>query len=131
QQQIERGAPVDVFIAAAEAPVEQLVRRGFIAQSAVRHVAANRLVLIVPARPGAAFVHGWKDLRGERVRRVGIGNPDHVPAGAYAKQALEFLGLWNELRPKLVMGEDVRQVLQYVRLGAVDAGIVYATDAAS
>ena len=131
QQQIERGAPVDAFISAAEDPVNRLVERGFLDQSAVRLVAANRLVLVVPALSNAVAVGDWADLTSARVQRVAIGNPDHVPAGLYAKQTLEFLGLWDQLRPKLVMGEDVRQALQYVRLGAVDAGIVYSTDAAA
>ena len=161
QQQIERGAPVDAFIAAAEGPVEQLVQKGFIEPGDVRYIAGNRLVLIRPedpARPAGgqaaaggatsarsatsagspalgnsalALVNDWQDLATARVRRVAIGNPEHVPAGIYGKQVLESLGLWESVRRKLVMGEDVRQVLQYVRIGAVDAGIVYATEAAS
>ena len=130
-EQIERGAPVDVFIAAAEAPVNQLVRQGLIDESSVRHLAVNRLVLIRPLRSPTVTANDWNDLGSEQIRRVAIGNPEHVPAGEYAKRTLEFLGLWDRVVPKLVLGEDVRQVLQYVRLGAVEAGIVYATDAAS
>lgn len=131
QQQIERGAPVDVFVSAAEAPINHLVEKGLIADGSVRHAAYNRLVLIRPMRPSRVLVDAWADLLGERVERVAIGNPEHVPAGVYAQRTLEFLGLWDHLRPKVIMGEDVRQTLQYVRLGAVDAGIVYATDAAT
>lgn len=131
QQQIEHGAPVDVFISAADAPVNQLIERGLIAESSVRPVAANRLVLISPAHRSAVAIDDWADLQSERVRRVAVGDPQHVPAGIYARETLESLALWDPLQPRFVLGEDVRQVLQYVRLGAVDAGIVYSTDAAS
>lgn len=68
-------------------------------------------------------------LGGPKVARVGIGNPDSVPAGRYAKAALTKAGLWESLAPKYIMAESVRQVLDYLARGEVDAGFVYATDA--
>ena len=131
ERQIERGAPVDVFLSAAEDPVARLAGRGLVAPESIRYVASNRLVLIAPARGRANAPAGWKSLAEAAVRSVAVGNPGHVPAGMYARQVLDFLGLWASLQPKLVTTEDVRQALHYVRIGAVDAGVVYATDAAS
>lgn len=126
--QIEQGAPVDVFIAADAASMDALVRAGRVKAGAVRSVATNRIVLVRPA--GRSGVSGWEDLRGAEVRRVGLGNPQHVPAGQYGRAALEHLGLWPAVRDKLVYGEDARQVLTYVERGEVEAGIVYETDGA-
>lgn len=140
-QQIMRGAPVDVFLSAAEWPIVDLRDRGLVDPETVKHVAANRLVLIVPQRQGRSVegsaeesrsaVTDWTILGANSVKTIAIGNPDHVPAGIFARQTLTSLRLWDLVQSKLVLGEDVRQVLQYVRLGAVDAGVVYATDVAS
>lgn len=130
QQQIARGAPVDVFISSAQEPMARLQEQGHVAPESVRRVAANRLVLIAPASVEAGSLNGWTGLNAETVRAVAVGNPAHVPAGMYARQMLESLGLWGPLQPKFVFAEDVRQALQYVRIGAVDAGVVYTTDAA-
>lgn len=131
QRQIEHGAPVDVFLSAAIEPVERLLKQGHVVPGSVRYVAGNRLVLIRPAAGAASSVDGWTSLADRAVRSVAIGNPHHVPAGIYGREALEALGLWEAILPKLVFAEDVRQVLHYVRTGAVDAGVVYATDAAT
>lgn len=131
EQQIERGAPVDVFLSAAEEPVARLISRGLVAAESVRYVASNRLVLIAPARSALNAPTGWAGLGEATVRSVAIGNPEHVPAGMYARHVLDSLGVWESLLPKIVTTEDVRQALHYVRIGAVDAGLVYATDAAS
>lgn len=131
QQQIRRGAPVDVFIAASLEPVIHLHDQGAIASESVRHLATNRLVLIVPVGDDDAGETDWTYLMSGEVKRIAIGNPEHVPAGTYARQALTSLGLWELLSSKLVVAEDVRQVLHYVRIRAVDAGVVYATDAAT
>lgn len=138
QAQIARGAPVDVFISAAPAPMDALINSRHVDAAAVLHLAANRLVLIRPAQAAPASgppatpdpASGWSDLGSDRVRRIAIGNPDHVPAGQYARAVLEHLGLWARVQGKLVFGEDVRQVLTYVERGEVDAGVVYRSDAA-
>jgi molybdate transport system substrate-binding protein len=76
-------------------------------------------------------LRGPADLLRPQVQRVVIGNPKSVPAGQYAEESLRSLGLWEALRPKLVFAENVRQALEYVARGEVDAGFVYSTDAAT
>lgn len=129
QKQIEAGAPVDVFISAGQRQMDDLRAKGLIVAASQRVFARNVLVAVKPAdsaldlaRPG--------DLLDPRVRRVVIGNPRTVPAGQYAEESLRALGLWERLQPKLVFAENVRQALDYVVRGEVDAGFVYATDAA-
>jgi molybdate transport system substrate-binding protein len=124
--QIDAGAPVDVFVSAGEAPIRMLTRNGKIGDS--RLVAGNRVVLIVPA--GKSDVSGFQSLSNNSVKRLAIGRPRVVPAGDYAVQVLDHLGLSASVKEKLVYGQNVRQVLDYVSRGEVDAGIVYATDAA-
>jgi molybdate transport system substrate-binding protein len=128
QQQIEQGAPADLFIPAAAENMQALVSKSLVDQASVRTLVTNKVVLVQPAGGPLA---GWDDLKAARVKRIGIGNPAHVPAGIYGKTVLEKLGLWAAVAPKLVLGEDVRQVLHYVETGAVEAGIVYSTDAAA
>lgn len=128
QQQIRQGAPVDLLISAGQAPVDALVQEGLVAPGGVWTVAGNILVLARPA--GTAPLASWAELGGPAVRRLAIGDPGHVPAGQYARAALESLGLWDAVQPKLVLGGDVRQVIGYVQSGDVDAGIVYRSDAA-
>ncbi|MGE5590011.1 MAG: molybdate ABC transporter substrate-binding protein [Bacillota bacterium] len=128
--QIRQGAPVDLFIAAGQSPMDDLVRGGQVDGAGVSTLAGNQIVLVVPASGGGA-VAGWDDLRRDAVRHVAVGNPAHVPAGQYAEETLLTLGLWDLLQPKLVLGEDVRQTLQFVEAGEADAGLVYATDAAT
>jgi molybdate transport system substrate-binding protein len=130
QQQIERGAPVDVFISAADKQMNALAAKNLIVPSTRRVLAHNELVLIVP-RTSRVTVKSFSDLSNPLVRRVAIGAPASVPAGQYAEQMLRKLGLWNSVRPKAVQGKDVREVLTQVALGNVDAGLVYRTDAAT
>ena len=128
QAQIEYGAPLDAFVSAAHGQVNPLVEAKLADIATRRVVAGNRLVLIVPA--GAKSPPGrFADLSDPRVRRVAVGEPKTVPAGQYAKQALAATKLDDALKGRLVYGANVRQVLDYVERGEVDAGIVYATDA--
>lgn len=131
QRQIELGAAVDVFISVSREIAEELAGRGLLDGRSLQAVAGNVLVLVRPSRPRAASLKTWADLANPSVRRVALGDPAHVPAGQYARAVLQRLGLWQAVAPKLVYGEDVRQVLHYVAAAEVDAGIVYATDAAS
>lgn len=128
QKQIESGAPVDVFASAGRRQMEGLSIKGLILADTLRDFARNSLVLIVPAdsKTGIAAV---ADLGGSKVAKLAIGNPKTVPAGQYAEQALTRLGLWQTIGSKLIQAEDVRQVLDYVSRGEVDAGLVYASDA--
>lgn len=123
RQQIEQGAPSSIFISADEKNAKMLADKGLLSE--VKPWVQNTLVLIVPKgkEQGVTF----ETL--ENVNRVAIGTVDTVPAGTYAKQVFEKLNLWEPLQPKIVYAKDVRAVLTYVSEGAVDAGVVYKTDA--
>ena len=127
-QQMQQGAPVDVF---ASADQETMNKAGELIDATSRvNFAGNALVLIVPAGDSPALSDP-KELVGDEFRLIAIGNPDSVPVGRYAKVALSAAGLYDALTPKLVMAESVTQALDYVARGEVQAGFVYATDAAS
>jgi molybdate transport system substrate-binding protein len=127
QKQIETGAPVDVFASAGASQMDALQVEGLILAETRRNFARNELALIVPAQSRLP-VHSFRDLARTEVHRVAIGNPKTVPAGQYAREALESLQLWTKLQPRLVMAENVRQVLDYVARGEAEAGIVYVSD---
>lgn len=127
QKQIEAGAPVDVFASAGSTQMDILKAKGLILPETRRNFAANALVLIVPARSGLR-VRSFKDVESPEVRRLAIGNPKTVPAGQYARESLEKVGLWKRLQPRIILAENVRQVLDYVVRGEVEAGIVFASD---
>ena len=130
QTQIEAGAPVDVFVSAGAREMDELDRRGLIDRGTRRVFARNVLVVVTPADASLDLSHPG-DLLDPRVQRVAIGNPRTVPAGRYAEACLRALGLWEPLQPRLVLAENVRQALEYVARGEVEAGFVYATDAAA
>ncbi len=124
--QIDQGAPVDIFISAAERPMDDLVAKGLIVAGTRRNLLRNTLVLIAPLD---SKLHDLRGLTDKSIRVVALGDPASVPAGQYGKQTLLSLRLWDQLNTKLVLGKDVRQVLIYVETGNADAGLVYATDA--
>jgi molybdate transport system substrate-binding protein len=128
QKQIEAGAPVDVFVSAAQRQMDELERRGLIVPASRRVFARNVLVAIKPA-DSTVDLSKPADLLHAPVQKIVIGNPKTVPVGQYTEEALRALGLWDRLQPKLVFAENVRQALDYVARGEVDAGFVYATDA--
>lgn len=125
-KQLQEGAPVDVFASADQATMDKAAASKVIDPASRVNFAVNDLVMIVPAKGSVRQV---EDLNTPAVQRIAIGNPESVPAGRYARQALHSLGQWDKLKDKLVMGESVRQVLDYVARGEVDAGFVYMTDA--
>jgi len=127
QQQIVNGAPVDVFISAASKQMDELQKKDLIVADTRRDLLSNRLVLIVPEDKSDAS--DLKDLTNANIERIAIGDPRSVPVGQYAEQALTKLDLLQEVQSKLVLGNNVRQVLQFVESGNAQAGIVYATDA--
>lgn len=129
QHQIEQGAPVDIFFSAAERQMDKLESEGLIAAGTRRNVISNTLVLVVPA--GSSAAKDFQDLARPEVKTVALGEPGTVPAGMYAQETLDFLGLLPAVRKKAVYGKDVRQVLTYVETGNADAGLVYMTDARS
>lgn len=127
QKQIEAGAPVDVFVSAADRQMNELDRKGLILPGSRRTFARNALSVVVPADTRITISRAG-DLVQPLVQRIAIGNPKTVPAGQYAEESLRALGVWEVVREKLVFGENVRQVLTYVARGEVDAGFVYVTD---
>jgi molybdate transport system substrate-binding protein len=127
--QIAQGAPVDAFVSAGEREMDQLAAQGLIDPSTRHVVCGNELVLIVPA--DAVFIPAsFLDLSDSRIGRIAVGQPRTVPAGEYAQEVFDHLKMSSQLTSKLVFGENVRQVLDYVERGEVDGGVVYATDAA-
>ncbi len=128
-QQIAKGAPVDVFISADEETMDQAQAQGLVRPGSRRVVVTNTLVVIVPAgsRQAPATL---ADLAGPAWGRVAIGLPASVPVGRYTRSVLEAAGLWGAIEPKMLGASSVRQALDYVARAEVDAGFVYATDAA-
>lgn len=125
-QQIAHGAPVDVFASADQETMSRGVAQKLMAADTRRDFAANSLVLITPPASPLKSVRG---LALPEIRRIAVGKPASVPAGRYTQQALENAQLWVALSPKLVFADNVRQVLDYVARGEVEAGFVYRTDA--
>ena len=130
QKQIEGGAPVDLFISAAERQMDELVKKNLVVSQSRRIFARNVLTVIKPADSKVDITKPG-DLLDARVTKIVIGNPKTVPAGQYAEESLKALGIWDRLQPKLVFSENVRQALDYVTRGEVEAGFVYTTDAAT
>lgn len=127
QQQISKGAPVDLFFSAAEDKFDLLVKEGIIAEEDGIDLLGNELVLVIPKEDQTIKVFG--DLVKTEVEKISIGIPETVPAGKYAKESLEKMDIWKDIESKIVYAKDVRQVLSYVETGNVTAGIVYKTDA--
>ncbi|KAB2334506.1 molybdate ABC transporter substrate-binding protein [Cytobacillus depressus] len=127
QQQISQGAPVDLFFSAAEDKFDLLVEEGLIAKEDGVDLLGNSLVLVVPK--GDQSIKGFEELATAGFDKISIGTPETVPAGKYAKESFEKMGIWKDVEPKVVYAKDVRQVLSYVETGNVGAGIVYKTDA--
>ena len=129
-RQIIGGAPVDVFAAAGLKEMDELEQKGLMVPGTRVNFAGNTVVLAMPA--AATFtLEKISDLTRPEIKKIAIGNPATVPAGRYAEQVLRKLNLWEPLKEKLVYAENVRQVLDYIVRNEVDAGLVYATDAAT
>ncbi len=126
-QQIQQGAPVDVFISAGKKQVDTLEQSGQLVTGTRGILAKNRLVLIVPKN--ATGVSSFNNLKDAKIKKIAIGEPRSVPAGQYAEEALKKLGIYESIKPKFVYANNVRQVLAAVESGNADAGLVYQTDA--
>jgi molybdate transport system substrate-binding protein len=125
-REIEEGAPVDVFLSAAAEPMNDLENKGLITEGTRENILHNALVLVAPLD---SKLQGTAGLVDRSTRLIAIGDPASVPAGQYAQQTLNALHLSDQVKGKLVLGKDVRQVLTYVETSNADAGFVYATDA--
>lgn len=126
-QQIQQGAPVDVFISAAKKQVDTLEQQGQLVPGTRGILAKNRLVLIVPKN--AVGVNSLYNLKDAKIKKIAIGEPRSVPAGQYAEQVLQKLKIHEQIKSKFVYSNNVRQVLAAVESGNADAGLVYVTDA--
>ncbi|MCC3375626.1 molybdate ABC transporter substrate-binding protein [Cohnella sp. REN36] len=126
EQQIEQGAPADLFFSAGRKQMDALAKAKLV--EAPNDLLANRLSVVVPKDASSAPA-SLDDLKSDAWKKIAVGQPESVPAGQYAQTALQGAQLWDALQPKLVFGKDVRQVLTYVETGNADAGFVYRTDA--
>ena len=129
QQIAKGGAPVDVFVSADQETMDQAQSQGLVQAAQRRDFVSNTLVVIVPIS-AANTAKAVGDLAQAAYRRIAIGLPASVPVGRYTKVVLVAAGLWGAIEPKMVGANNVRQALDYVARGEVDAGFVYATDAA-
>jgi molybdate transport system substrate-binding protein len=129
-QQMAAGASVDVFASADAETMDRAQSRKLIDAAWRRDFASNTLVLVVPATAAAA-PSALADLARPEFERIAIGLPASVPVGRYTKGALDAAGLWAAIEPKMIRANNVRQALDYVARGEVDAGFVFATDAAT
>lgn len=127
-QQIRRGAPVDILACADLQTMETAAAQGLLVPGTQRNFARNSLVLVTPARAHSQ-VDSLRDLAGDAVKYVALGNPEYVPAGRLGRAVLEREALWPQVAAKIIHANNVRQVLSYVVRAEVDAGLVYATDA--
>ncbi len=127
--QMEAGAPVDVFASADQATMDRAQEKKLIDTATRKDFAANALVLARPKANPNPTVTSVESLADAAVKRVALGNPDVVPVGRYTREVLTKAGLWDTLAAKMIYGENVKQVLDYVSRGEVDAGFVFATDA--
>lgn len=125
-EQIQQGAPLDVFISAAPQFMDQLERQAYIHADSRRTITKNRLTLIVPSdRP---MLTRLTDLTQPEIKRIAVGDFRTVPAGQYAQVMLTTTQLLPKVQEKLVFGQNARQVLAFVAAGNADAGIVYRSD---
>ena len=131
-RQIGAGAKVDVFVSANPQWMDYLQEKGALVPGSRLDLLANRLVLIAPQgkAPAVEFDPGF-DIAGAFAGRLAIGDPDHVPAGIYGKQALEHFGWFEPLGRRLATAMNVRAALRLVELGSASLGVVYETDAAA
>ncbi len=127
-QQIQAGAPADIFFSADEAKMDALATAGLIDKASRKDLLGNTLVVIT-AEHGLKISDAY-DLKKAAIKHFSIGDPKAVPAGVYAKEWLEKVKLWETLQPKIVPAENVRAALAVVESGNAEAGIVYKTDAA-
>ena len=131
-KQIVNGAPADIYLSASVEWMDYLAHRGAVDRRSRLDLLTNRLILVAPADQDFSTViaPGFPLAKSLGDRRLALGDPDHVPAGIYAKVALQTLGVWQTVADRLAPAANVRAALALVERGEVAAGIVYRTDAA-
>jgi molybdate transport system substrate-binding protein len=127
-RQIVDGAPVDIFISADEQQMDIVAAAGLVKAGSRADILSNQLAVVVPNDRNRTL-GGIRALTDPAFRRIAIGDPDAVPAGVYAKQYLQKVGIWDQIAPRIVPAGSVRAALTAVETGAADAAIVYRTDA--
>ena len=128
QTQLEEGLEADVFMSAATQQMDALTEEGFVDGESVTDLLENQIVLITSAENELGLAE-FTDIT--KADTIAIGDPASVPAGQYAQEALTSLGIWDEVLAKSSLGTNVTEVLNWVAEGSAQAGIVYATDAAT
>src|SRR5699024_8836287 len=129
-QQIQQGAPMDIFISANQNWMNSLEEEELIDASTRENVTGNNLVLIAHKDSSLSY-QSFEEINIEDVSEIAVGNPESVPAGGYTKNALKSLGMWDDLQDKIILAKNVRQVLTYIETGNADIGFVYESDALS
>ncbi len=128
-KQIAGGAPVDIFASAAKKDMDEADKQELTLAGTRADFALNSVVLVVPA-DAKTGLHSFEGLNSAAIKKIAVGNPKSVPAGRYAEEVFNFYNITASIRDKFIYTENVRQVLDYVARNEVDAGVVFATDAA-
>ncbi len=129
-KQIAGGAPVDIFASAAKKDMDAADSQGLTIAGTCADFALNSVVLVVPAEAKTGL-KSFEGLNSAEIKKIAMGNPKSVPAGRYAEDVFIFYNILAAIKDKFIYTENVRQVLDYVARNEVDAGVVYATDAAT
>lgn len=130
QRQIEQGAPVDIFISAASNKMDALEKQDLILTETRQDLLQNQMVLVSPESNSKnnLKLDNFEDLTNKQIKTIALGEPESVPAGKYAQEVLTSFQIAKQVNSKAVYGKDVRQIINYVATGNVDAAIVYRTD---
>jgi molybdate transport system substrate-binding protein len=126
--QIKAGAPADIFFSADEAKMDDLAKQGLIDSATRKDLLSNSLVIVAPSDSTASMTSAAQ-LADPKFAKIALGQPQSVPAGIYAKEFLQKIGIWPQVEARIIPAESVRAALAAVETGNVDAGIVYKTDA--
>ena len=126
QQQIEQGAPCDLFISAGQQQMNTLKEKGLLVDETTKDLVQNELVLITAK---GVEIKSFDDLKNSDIKHIAVGDPGSVPAGKYADEVLVNTGIKDSISDKLVFAKDVKEVLAWVASGNADAGFVYLSDA--
>ncbi len=127
-KQIDQGAPADIFISADPLWTNTLLQSGALDSAETLPFVKNRLVIVVP-KNSSTRVEEVADAASLKIKYVAMGDPEHVPAGRYARQALQHSGVWQDLKGRIITAPNVRAALAFVETGETDLGLVYQTDA--
>lgn len=128
QQQIEQGAPCDLFISAGQTQMNNLKEEGLLLDGTTKDLVENSLVLVAA---NGVEINSFDDLDSDKVKYIAVGEPSSVPAGKYADEVLTNTGIKESISDKLVFAKDVKEVLAWVASGNADVGFVYLSDALS